>query len=398
MNVLDKLEMAPPDPIFDLKEMFNQDPHPAKINLIVGVYKDDDGNTPILRSVKRAEDRILREERSKNYLRIHGSAEYAAAVQELLFGPDHEVIVNKRAVTAHTPGGTGALRVAGDFIKRIRPDTRVWVSEPTWPNHPNVFGASGLAVKTYPYFDPTTNALALDRMLDALKEIPEGNVVLLHGCCHNPTGVDPSPKQWTQIADLIEERNLVPLVDFAYQGFADGIRKDAAGIMALCRPSQEMLIANSFSKNFGLYNERVGALTVVTSSSETAEKALSHVKRCIRTNYSNPPAHGAAIVTTVLNDPELRAQWEQEVKAMRGRINRMRHLLADTLATKGANHDFSFIKRQRGLFSFSGLTREQVDILREKYSIYMVRSGRINVAGITTSNIDRICQSIAEVL
>lgn len=396
--MLDQLEMAPPDPILDLKEMFTQDPHPAKINLIVGVYKDDEGNTPILCSVKRAEERILGEERSKNYLRIHGSAEYAAAVQELLFGPDHEVIVNKRAVTAHTPGGTGALRVAGDLIKRIRPDTCVWVSEPTWPNHPNVFGASGLAVKTYPYFDPTTNALALDRMLDALKEIPEGDIVLLHGCCHNPTGVDPSPEQWTEIADWIEERNLVPLVDFAYQGFADGIREDATGIMALCRPDQEMLIANSFSKNFGLYNERVGALTVVTSSSETAEKALSHVKRCIRANYSNPPAHGAAIVTTVLNDPELRAQWEEEVQAMRHRVNGMRHLFADTLASNRVRRDFSFIKQQRGLFSFSGLTREQVDTLREEYSIYMVGSGRINVASITKSNIDRICQSIAEVL
>ena len=394
--MFDALEMAPPDPILGLKEAFQRDPNPAKINLSVGVYKDAEGNTPIFRSVKRAEERILKEETSKEYLSISGSVEYAATVQMLLFGSDHEVVVSQRAVTAHTPGGTSGLRVTGDFIQKICPGVRVWVSDPTWPNHPNVFRAAGLAVKTYPYFDAATNGLAFDEMLTVLNEIPEGDVVLLHGCCHNPTGIDPSPEQWTQIADVIEERKLLPLVDFAYQGLGEGIREDVGGILALCRPGRELLIASSFSKNLGLYNERVGALTVVASSKEAAEAALSHVKKCIRVNYSNPPVHGAAIVTTVLNDPELCAEWEGEVEAMRDRINRMRHLFVETLAAKGVKRDFSFIKRQRGMFSFSGLTKEQVDTLREKYSIYIVGSGRINVAGITEANMDALCQAIAE--
>jgi len=396
--MFEKLEMAPPDAIFGLTEAFRQDSNPAKVNLTVGVYQDAEGNTPILRVVKLAEARLLEEETGKSYLNIEGSLEYAAVVQELLFGPNHEVIASKRAATAHTPGGTGALRVAGDFIRRIRPETHVWVSEPTWPNHPNVFGTAGLTVETYPYFDAATNDLAFDEMLTALQEIPEGDVVLLHGCCHNPTGVDLSPEQWDQIADVFEGRNLFPLVDFAYQGFADGVREDAAGIMALCRPGRELLIANSFSKNFGLYNERVGALTVVGSSKEAAAVALSHVKKCIRANYSNPPAHGAAIVATVLSDPELYAEWEREVKTMRDRINRMRYLFVERVAAKGVTRDFSFVKRQRGMFSFSGLTKEQVNTLREKYSIYVLGSGRINVAGMTEANIETLCQAIADIL
>jgi aspartate/tyrosine/aromatic aminotransferase len=396
--VFSALEMAPPDPIFHLKEAFDRDPNPLKINLSVGVYKNADGRTPILNAVKRAEERILTAEATKSYLGIPGSPAYADAVQALLFGPEHEVTDSGRAATAHTPGGTGALRVAGDLLRRVAPQVRVWVSEPTWPNHPNVFGAAGLAVETYPYFDPATNSLALDRMLDALAEIPSGDVVLLHGCCHNPTGVDPTSDQWAQIADVLAERSLLPLVDFAYQGFADGIREDAAGIMALARPGRELLIASSFSKNFGLYNERVGALTVVAPSQDAAEATFSHVKRCIRANYSNPPAHGSAIITTVLGDAALHAEWEAEVGAMRDRINGMRRLFVERLAGKGVARDFSFIERQRGMFSMTGLTTDQVDRLREEHSIYMIRSGRINVAGMTEGNMDRLCQAVAGVL
>jgi aspartate/tyrosine/aromatic aminotransferase len=392
------LEMAPPDPIFHLKEAFARDPNPAKIDLSVGVYQDACGNTPILGSVKRAEDMILNAETSKTYLGISGSSQYAEAVQTLLFGPGHEIIASKRAMTAHTPGGTGALRVAGDLFKQVAPQARIWVSEPTWPNHPNVFLAAGMEVKPYPYWDVVTNDVDLDRMLAAIRQIPSGDVVVLHGCCHNPTGIDPTPEQWAQIGDALTERSLLPLVDLAYQGFANGIRQDAAGVLALCKTLPEVLIASSFSKNFGLYNERVGALTIVTGSQENAQTTLSHVQRCIRANYSNPPAHGASIVTTVLNDPQLRAGWEAEVKEMRDRINQMRSLFADCLAAKGVRRDFSFVKRQRGMFTMTGLTPEQVDQLRIVHSIYMVRSGRINVAGMTESNVEAICQAIADVL
>jgi len=392
------LEMAPADPIFHLNEAYAQDPNPSKINLSVGVYKDAAGHTPVFASVRRAEERILTAETTKKYVGIPGSREYADVVQALLFGPGHEILASKRAETAHTPGGTGALRVAADLIKRVSPEVRVWVSEPTWPNHANVFRAAGLAVETYPYFDSETNGLAFDRMLATIREIPEGDVVLLHGCCHNPTGSDPTPDQWVAVADALAERGLTPLVDFAYQGLAEGIREDAAGVLALCAPGRELLIANSFSKNFGLYNERVGALTVVASTQQDAEAAFSHVKKCIRSNYSNPPAHGAAIVTTVLRDPELRDEWEAEVDAMRNRINHMRRLLADTLAARLPERDYGFIKAQRGMFSYSGLSPEQVDTLRNEYSIYMLGSGRMNVAGLTKETIQPLCQAIADVL
>ncbi len=392
------LPMAPADPILGLAEAFKNDPNPAKIDLSAGVYRDAAGKTPVFRSVKRAEERILRNETTKNYLSIQGSAEYAAAVQEMVFGAGHEILAQRRAVTAHTPGGTGALRVAGDFLHKLFPEKRIWVSQPTWPNHPGVFRAAGMEVKTYPYFDAVRNDLDFAAMLATLAQISEGDVVLLHGCCHNPTGVDPTPAQWEQIADVLAARKLLPLVDFAYQGLAEGIREDAAGLLTLCQRCPELLIASSFSKNFGLYNERVGALTLVAEDKNAAAAALSQLKLCIRVNYSNPPAHGAAIVATIWNDPELRAEWEGEVKAMRERINEMRSLFVETLADKGVRSDFSYIARQRGMFSFSGLTPEQVATLRQRYSIYVIDSGRINVAGMTADNIDRLCQAIAEVM
>ena len=391
------LKAAPPDPIMDLKESYKADENPAKVNLTVGVYQDDDGFTPVFRSVKLAEAQLLEDETTKAYLKIEGSDEYAAAVQEMIFGGEHEVVASGRAVTAHTPGGTGALRVGGELTKRIRPKATVWVSDPTWPNHPNVFGAAGLKVQTYAYFDPETRGLALDAMIDALGCVPAGDVVLLHGCCHNPTGVDPTAEQWNQIADLIAERELVPFVDLAYQGLGDGLRQDTLGVLALSRPGQELMIASSLSKNFGLYRERVGALTVVARSKEAALVCLSHVKKCIRANYSNPPGHGAAIATKVLGDPKLRAEWEQEVLGMCERINKLRDRFAAGLEAR-TGRDFSFIRRQRGVFSYTGLTEEQVHRLRSASSIYMLDSGRVNVAGLNSDNVDVVCDAIAEVL
>ncbi|MBN2310321.1 MAG: aspartate/tyrosine/aromatic aminotransferase, partial [Candidatus Hydrogenedentes bacterium] len=299
--------------------------------------------------------------------------------------------------TAHAPGGTGGLRVAGDFIKTMFPGSTIWLSDPTWANHANVFRAAGVNTAAYPYYDAKNHALAFDALLDALGRVPAGDFVLLHGCCHNPTGMDPDADQWAAIAGCARNAGWTPLFDFAYQGFGDGIDEDAAGLRQFVDSGRELLVCSSFSKNFGLYRERVGALTAVAGSGDAAQKVLSHIKKCVRANYSNPPAHGALIVTTILNDPGLRARWYDEVAAMRERINGMRRLFVDTLEAKGVERDFSFLTRQRGMFSFSGL-EDYVAALREKYSIYIVGSGRINVAGMTQGNMDALCQAIADVL
>jgi aspartate/tyrosine/aromatic aminotransferase len=396
--MFEKLEMAPPDAILGLTEAFLNDPNPNKINLGVGVYKDADGQTPVLATVKAAEKRVLEQEKTKNYLPMNGTAEYGAAVRGLVFGEGHEFVSNGRAVTAHTPGGTGALRVAGDFIKRMFPGSRVWLSDPTWANHPNVFNAAGIETASYPYYDQAAKDLAFDAMVASLKQVPAGDFVLLHACCHNPSGMDPTVAQWKQLARLAEESGWIPLFDFAYQGLGDGLEEDALGLRSFLRSGRELLVCSSFSKNFGLYNERVGALTVVAASSDGAEKALSHIKNCVRANFSNPPAHGAAVVTTVLNDAQLRVQWEGEVGAMRDRINGMRRVFVDRLKAKGVTQDFSFLTRQRGMFSFSGLSKEQVQALRDKYAVYVVGSGRINVAGMTKHNMDTLCGAMAAVL
>ncbi len=396
--MFDRLEMAPPDAILGLTEAFKQDPNPQKVNLGVGVYKDANNETPILTSVKRAEEILLQQETSKGYMPIPGNAAYGQCVRELLFGSDHEILQSSRALTAHTPGGTGALRVAGDFLHTQYPEATIWLSDPTWANHATVFQAAGMTVKSYPYYDAEKKCLAFDAMMDALDRIPEGDVVLLHGCCHNPSGMDPDVTQWKAIAERMRTRNLLPLLDFAYQGFANGLEEDAAGLREFCTPGCELLVCSSFSKNFGLYCERVGAVTLVGATQEATQAAFSHVKRCIRSNYSNPPAHGAAIVTTVLSDAALRAQWIEELAEMRARINGMRQLFVDTLKAKGVSQDFSFITRQKGMFSFSGLNKDQVEILREKYAIYIVGSGRINVAGMTEQNMDLLCTAIASVL
>jgi aspartate/tyrosine/aromatic aminotransferase len=396
--MFNQVETAPPDAILGLTEAFNADENPQKINLSVGVYKDDSGATPVLNSVKVAEQRLVVEEKSKSYKPMTGDPAYGRLVQQLVLGADHPAMSEGRAVTAHTPGGTGALRVAADYLVRVHGGPTIWISEPTWANHKAVFTAAGLPIKTYPYFDASANAIDFDAMIGALQQIPAGDVVLLHGCCHNPTGADPSDEQWAKIADVLAERQLLPMIDFAYQGFADGLEEDASGVRAVVNRVPEVIICSSFSKNFGLYNERVGAVTFIAETPEAAQAVISHVKLCIRTNYSNPPAHGAAIVTAVLGDRDLREEWAGEVAAMRNRINQTRRQFVDALARHGASRDFSFITRQRGMFSFSGLTKDQVETLRQKYSIYIVGSGRINVAGITSANIDRLCEAVVEVL
>ena len=393
--MFETLSPAPADPILGLTDAYNKDENPAKINLGVGVYKDADGRTPILASVNVAEERLLGV--SKSYLSIEGTAAYGTAVRQLLLGTNHNILTQNRAVTVHTPGGTGALRVASDFVHKMFPAAAIWVSEPTWANHAQVFQAAGLQVKTYPYFDPASNDLNVDVMLQSLAQAQSGDILLLHGCCHNPTGVDPSPEQWRQIGAWTAERGILPLVDFAYQGFGDGLREDAAGLLAICESNRELLIASSFSKNFGLYNERVGALTLVAETA-VAKTALSQLKICVRANYSNPPAHGSGLVTTILEDAGLRGQWEGELAQMRDRINGVRAQLVAKLEQLGVGRDFSFIQRQKGMFSLTGLTREQVDTLRCDFAIYIVGSGRINVAGLGTENLGRFCESLAQVL
>lgn len=396
--MFETIETAPADPILGLTEAFKKDARPDKINLGVGIYMNEKGVTPIFDSVKQAEQKILDTETTKSYLPIQGAPEYGVAVQQLVFGASHEIVANKRAVTAHTPGGTGALRVGADFVNRMFPKSRIWISTPTWENHAAVFKAAGVEVQTYPYYDANAKGLAFEPMIAALNEVPAGDVVLLHACCHNPTGMDPDVGQWKAIAEAASKQGFLPFVDFAYQGLGDGIDEDAAGLRTLCEAVPELIVASSFAKNFGLYKERAGALTLVARSEGDAQRALSQMKICIRTNYSNPPAHGGLIVTTVLNDAALRAQWVEEVKTMCARINGMRSLFVETLKQKGVTRDFSFITRQKGMFSFSGLNRDQVDVLREKHGIYIVGSGRINVAAMTPTNMEPLCQAIAEVL
>jgi aspartate/tyrosine/aromatic aminotransferase len=392
------LEMAPPDAILGLTEAFKNDPNPQKINLSVGVFKDAEGQTPILPVVKEAEKRLLEEETNKSYLAMQGIPEYGQFVRELLFGAQHNVISDCRAVTAQTPGGTGALRVAGDLIKQKLGGSRIWCSDPTWANHPAVFKAAGLDVESYPYLDAAGKELDFERMIQAIEKIPAGDVICLHACCHNPTGVDPTTEQWREIAQRLQQQGVLPLIDFAYQGFANGLQQDATGVREMAAGVDELLVCSSFSKNFGLYNERVGAMTLVAGSESAAQKALSHLKLVIRTNYSNPPKHGGAIVSTVLGDDQLRGEWEKSLDAMRNRIADMRRLFCDTMRSKTDKRDFSFLVEQRGMFSMSGLSPEQVDRLRDEYSIYVVRSGRINVAGMTPLNMDTLCDAVASVL
>ncbi|MCW8327246.1 aspartate/tyrosine/aromatic aminotransferase [Photobacterium sp. SDRW27] len=396
--MFEKITAAPADPILGLTEEFKKDTRPEKINLGVGIYKDESGNTPVLATVKKAEAILLEKETTKSYLSIPGTAEYGLAVQQLLFGADAPIISDKRAQTAQAPGGTGALRVAAEFIKRQLGDVKVWISNPTWANHMGVFKAAGLETVQYAYYNAETKEMDFDAALVDLAKAAPGDIVLLHGCCHNPTGIDPDAEQWQKLADLCAEKQLLPMFDFAYQGFAKGVEEDAQGLRIFASKCKELLVASSFSKNFGLYNERVGAFTLVAETSELATTAFSQVKSIARVIYSNPPAHGAAIVTQILNDETLRAEWEQEVADMRDRIQEMRTLFVQTLKDLGVQADFSFIEQQNGMFSFSGLSKEQVTRLKDEFGIYIVGSGRISVAGMTKSNMQPLCKGIAAVL
>jgi len=396
--MFEQVSTAPADPILGLTDAFKKDTRAEKINLGVGIYKNEAGLTPILASVKEAEKRLLAEEQTKSYLTIEGIAEYATAVQTLLFGKNAEIISSKRARTAQAPGGTGALRTGADFAVSKLGIKKIWVSNPTWANHGNVFKTTGLTVAQYDYYNAETKDLDFPAMIASLQSVEAGDLVLFHGCCHNPTGIDPTTEQWEALAKLIAELGAIPFFDFAYQGFAKGIEEDAQGLRIFAEHNKELLVANSFSKNFGLYNERVGGITLVAEDSDIADSAFSQLKTVIRANYSNPPAHGAAIVTTILNDEALYNQWDQEVADMRSRIQEMRDLFVATLKEKGVAGDYSFISRQNGMFSFSGLSKEQVAQLKDEFAVYIVGSGRISVAGMTKDNMQPLCEAIANVI
>ncbi|MBM7342339.1 amino acid aminotransferase [Pantoea coffeiphila] len=396
--MFERIAAAPADPILGLADLFRADDRPNKINLGIGVYKDETGKTPVLASVKKAEQYLLENETTKNYLSIDGIADFARCTQELLFSADSAIISTKRARTAQTPGGTGALRIAADFIANQTSAKRVWVSNPSWPNHKNVFAAAGLEVCEYAYYDAANHALDFDALVSSLDAAQAGDVVLFHGCCHNPTGIDPTAEQWEALAKLSLAKGWLPLFDFAYQGFARGLEEDAEGLRIFAASHQELIVCSSYSKNFGLYNERVGAFTLVAAETAVADTAFSQVKATIRANYSNPPSHGAAVVAIILSNAALRALWEQELADMRQRIQRMRQLFVNTLQEKGAKGDFSFIISQNGMFSFSGLTKDQVVRLRDEFGVYAVNSGRVNVAGMTPDNMSPLCEAIVAVL
>lgn len=394
--MLELVPAAPPDPILGLTDAFQKDSRSGKINLTIGVYRDQTGHTPVLECVKRAEKKLWASEASKGYLGIDGLPEYNRLAAELTLG---ELVPAERVVAVQTPGGTGALRVASDMLSKNFAGSRIWYSTPTWPNHPSIFEAAGLQAGAYPYLAADKRSLDLEQMLSTLeRDARRGDVVCLHACCHNPTGVDPTAEQWGRIAQATARRGLIPLVDFAYHGFGDGLEEDRVGLRELLKHHQELLICSSFSKNFGLYSERVGALLAVCADPALTTPVASNIKQSIRSNYSNPPRHGGAVVATILGDPELRRLWMDELEQMRSRIHAVRSEFVEAMRRIDCDTDFSFLLRQRGMFSYSGLTPMQVDWLRSEKGIYIVGSGRINVAGITPSNIEALTAAIAEAL
>ena len=396
MTMFADLEPRAPDAIMGLMERFRADDRPDKVSLASGVYVDESGITPVLGTVREAEARILAGQTTKVYKPIGGDPAYNGPVRDLIFGADHPAVTGGRVQTMHTPGGTGALRVAGDLVSTIAPGASVWLSTPTWPNHPQVFAAAGLPVRTYPYLG-TDGELDIDALLGVLRAVPAGDVVVLHTCCHNPTGIDPTAEQWQAIAQAIAQAGALPLLDFAYQGFADGLEEDAKGLRALLALERTMFVASSFSKNFALYDERVGALSIVGADAHETATLLSHAKAVIRSNYSNPPAHGGEIVATVLADPALRGQWVDEVGMMRGRINGNRGKFVAGLEAAGAPGNHEALMRQRGMFSLLPLGEERVARLRDEYGVYVVGKGRVNVAGLTADNLGPVCEAIAAV-
>ncbi|MCA1772938.1 MAG: aspartate/tyrosine/aromatic aminotransferase [Halomonas sp.] len=394
--MFEHIERVPGDAILGLIEAFKKDTNPQKVDLGVGVYRDAHGNTPVMRAVKEAEARLLSNETTKTYIGSHGAPAYGGVVLPMVLGSNSPALEANRASATQSPGGTGALRLAADFIAAQLPDRGIWVSDPTWPNHHGIFTAAGIKLHKYPYVDPD-NRLDFDGMLGALKKIPEGDVVVLHACCHNPTGFDLSQSQWQQVLEVVKERQLLPLIDFAYQGFGEGLDEDAYGVRLFAEQLDEVIITSSCSKNFGIYCERTGCLIMVAKDAEQMENIRSQVAIVARENYSNPPAHGGAIVSEILHDAELSAMWREELTEMRDRINTLRRDFVEALKPYGLDKKYACVAEQRGMFSYTGLTPEQVDRLRDEFGIYMVRSGRANVAGFSQENLPYLAKAIAAV-
>ncbi|TDV09476.1 amino acid aminotransferase [Paraburkholderia caballeronis] len=398
MSLFSAVELAPRDPILGLNEAYNADARPTKVNLGVGVYTNEEGKIPLLRAVRDAEKARVEAGLPRGYLPIEGLAAYDAAVQKLLLGNDSPLIAAGRVVTAQALGGTGALKIGADFLKRVNPAAKVAISDPSWENHRALFESAGFEVVAYPYYDAATHGVNFDGMLAALNGYAPGTIVVLHACCHNPTGVDLSTDQWKQVVEVVKARELVPFLDIAYQGFGDGIDADAAAVRLFAAAELNAFVSSSFSKSFSLYGERVGALSIIAANKDEAARVLSQLKRVIRTNYSNPPTHGGSIVAAVLGSADLRATWEAELGEMRDRIRAMRGGLVERLKAAGVERDFGFVNAQRGMFSYSGLSAAQVDRLREEFGIYAVSTGRICVAALNTRNIDVVATAIATVL
>ena len=398
MSLFSAVEMAPRDPILGLNEAFNADTRANKINLGVGVYFTDEGRIPLLRAVAEAEKARIAAHAPRGYLPIEGIASYDAAVQKLLFGADSALLAEGRVVTTQSIGGTGALKSGADFLKRLLPNATVAISDPSWENHRALFESAGFPVQNYRYYDAASHGVNRAGLLEDLKNLPARSIIVLHACCHNPTGVDLSLDDWKAVLEVLREREHVPFLDIAYQGFGDGIEEDASAVRLFAESGLNFFVSSSFSKSFSLYGERVGALSIVTNSREEASRVLSQVKRVIRTNYSNPPTHGATVVGNVLNSPELRAMWEQELGEMRERIRGMRQAFVEQLSAVAPQHDYSFVTRQRGMFSYSGLNAAQVEHLKDEYAIYAVGTGRICVAALNSHNLANVTQAIAKVL
>jgi aromatic-amino-acid transaminase len=397
-SIFAAVEMAPRDPILGLTESFNADTRASKVNLGVGVYFDDSGKVPLLAAVKRAEKARLEAMPPRGYQPIDGLPAYNQAVQKLLFGEQSALLEEGRVLTIEALGGTGALKVGADYLRRLLPGATVFISDPSWENHRALFETAGFRVETYPYYDEMTRGVNFEGMKRGLNALPAGSIVVLHACCHNPTGADLDAAQWREVIDVISARGLVAFIDIAYQGFADGISEDALAVKLFAASGLQFLVASSFSKSFSLYGERVGALSVVTASRGESARVLSQIKRLVRTNYSNPPTHGGAVVAAVLSSPELRQMWEDELGGMRQRIRAVRVSLVDKLRGRGVRQDFSFVTRQRGMFSYTGLNVEQVDRLRDEFGIYAVSTGRICLAALNTRNIDYVADAIVAVL